>query len=314
VLQKLEKQPFKSLTKTKEILGKSLKNLTSEKEWRVKGKNLLKGKRYLIMGILNVTPDSFSDGGLYFEKGAAIERGLKKIEEGADIVDVGGESTRPGSERIEAKEELARVLPVIEGILKHAPEAVLSVDTYKKCVAEEAIEAGASIVNDISGAKDPEMVTLINERSDIGYVLNHMKGEDPKTMQISPHYEDVLLEVRDFFTSGLTLLNKAAKENRIVLDVGIGFGKRLSDNLKLIKKCSWFETSGCSLMIGVSRKSFLKLLGCGEEPLERESGSLAAIVHPFLSGTRIFRVHNVIETFKFLKTLTSLEEGYIWKI
>lgn len=246
--------------------------------------------RAYVMGILNVTPDSFSDGGIYLENTKAIEHGLQLIEDGADFLDIGGESSRPGAESVSEDEELMRVIPVIEGILKKEPDAVISVDTTKSKVAFEALARGAKLVNDISAfCSDQKMVEVVKQ-FDASVILMHMQGA-PQTMQNNPHYDDVVSEIYDFLVEKVGLAGKNGIKN-IFLDPGIGFGKRVSDNYELIKRLNEFKGIGCPILIGLSKKSFLgKALNLGVD--EREDPTLTAETIAVKNGARIIRTHNV---------------------
>lgn len=245
------------------------------------------------MGILNVTPDSFYDGGSFPEVNMAIERTLQMIEQGADIIDIGGESTRPGSDRISVDEELHRVIPVIEGIIKHNPRAVISIDTYKSQVADEAAERGAAIINDISGLRFDEAMADVARKHDISVIVMHMKGE-PKTMQESPVYGDVVAEVKTFLQERVNF----ARENgiaQIIIDPGIGFGKRIQDNLEILRSLKEFTEIHCPVLIGLSRKSFIgNILNTSVE--DRLEGSLAAAAIAIINGAGIIRTHDILAT------------------
>lgn len=246
------------------------------------------------MGILNVTPDSFSDGGLYLERERAIEHGLKIIAEGADIIDIGGESTRPGSDTTPSEVELERILPVISGIKKQS-DALISVDTTKSEVARAAIEVGADIINDISALRnDPGMLGLAVEKKK-PVILMHMRGT-PKNMQVKPHYDDVLSELYTFFEQRIShSVENGLSREKIIIDPGIGFGKRLQDNLALIRNLSFFRTLDQPILIGISRKSFIgKILGLPTN--DRVEGSIASAVISVLQGAHILRVHDVAAT------------------
>ncbi|MBU1275095.1 MAG: dihydropteroate synthase [Proteobacteria bacterium] len=250
------------------------------------------GPRTLIMGVVNVTPDSFSDGGLFYEEAQAVEQGLALAEAGADILDVGGESTRPGSEPTPANEEMDRVLPVIEALARHC-SAVISVDTYKAQVARAAVEAGAQIINDITSlGGDPDMARTAAQTK-AGLVLMHMKGE-PRTMQADPTYGDVVAEVRDFLAqrAGKALEAGVAPE-AIVLDPGIGFGKTLEHNLALIRNLGYLARLGHPVLLGASRKSFIGALTGRPTPGERLWGSVGVHVLGAALGADIVRVHDV---------------------
>jgi dihydropteroate synthase len=254
--------------------------------------NLLSGPGPVLMGILNVTPDSFSDGGEFFSVEAAVAQAGRMLDEGAHIIDVGGESTRPGSDPVSYKEELHRVIPVIRGILGVHPEVLVSIDTYRASTAEAALDAGAQIVNDVTALGDPKMAALIAERG-CPVVLMHMLGE-PKSMQQDPRYEDVVREVRDFLAlrAERAVAAGVAEEN-IVLDPGIGFGKTLQHNLELLNNLDALVQLGFPVLIGTSRKSFLgKILG-SDDAKSRLFGTVASTVLAYERGATLFRVHDV---------------------
>jgi dihydropteroate synthase len=243
------------------------------------------------MGILNITPDSFSDGGLYLDREKAIDHGLKMAVDGADIIDIGGESTRPGSDPTPAEVELKRILPVISGIKRHT-DALISVDTMKSEVARAAIEEGADIINDISALRnDPEMLGLAVEKN-TPVILMHMK-ENPKTMQVNPRYDDVLSELYTFFEERIgRAVENGLNREKIIIDPGIGFGKRLQDNLTLIRNLHSFQPLDQPILIGISRKLFIgKILGLPST--DRVEGSIASAVISILQGAHILRVHDV---------------------
>ena len=245
----------------------------------------------LLMGILNVTPDSFSDGGLHVEAGAALQRARRLVEEGAGMIDVGGESTRPGAATVPASEETARVIPIIR-LLKSELAVPVSVDTRKAAVARAALEAGADVVNDVSGLRDEEMGRVVAE-SDAGLVLMHMRGT-PATMQQNPTYLDVAAEVRDELGVSLgRALAAGIHATRVVLDPGIGFAKDQGHNLRLLAQLGVLRELGRPLLLGASRKAFIGALLGGVEPTRRAVGTAAACVVGLLAGVRIFRVHDV---------------------
>lgn len=252
-----------------------------------------------IMGVLNVTPDSFSDGGKYVEPRAAVERALQMIEEGADFIDVGGESTRPrggaygeGSDPVEVEEEARRVVPVIEALVKKTSVPV-SVDTYKSAVAQKALDAGACIVNDISGFTFDEAMPEVVSRARASVVMMHIKGT-PKTMQQNPEYANVVEEVAGFLKDAAARAESAGI-TQIIIDPGIGFGKTVAHNLSLIKNTRRFASLGYPVLVGASRKNFIgKILGL--PVTERREGSLAAAVVAATGGAHILRVHDVLET------------------
>ncbi|HEX5630801.1 MAG TPA: dihydropteroate synthase [Acidimicrobiia bacterium] len=245
------------------------------------------------MGVLNVTPDSFSDGGLFLDRKAAIARGLQMWEQGADLVDVGGESTRPGSAAVSAEEESYRVVPVVTALV--AQGVRVSIDTSKAVVAEAALRAGAAVVNDVTALGDPDMAAVVAE-SKCGVVLMHMQGT-PRTMQTDPHYDDVVSEVRDFLVGRLAVAQAAGvPEERVCLDPGIGFGKTLAHNLDLLTSgVAALAATGLPVLVGASRKSFLERILGPTPPAERDGATAAAHVLAIASGASAIRVHSVVE-------------------
>jgi dihydropteroate synthase len=245
------------------------------------------------MGVVNVTPDSFSDGGLFLEADAAVEHGEILAREGADILDVGGESTRPGSEGVSDEEELRRVQPVVERLA--AAGHRVSIDTAKAGVARAALEAGAEIVNDVTAfRRSPDMAGLVAERA-AGCVLMHMLGE-PRTMQEDPRYDDVVSEVKAFLEERLRFaVSEGVPEERVWLDPGIGFGKTVEHNLELLRRLDEIVAIGRPVVIGTSRKSFLGKLTGGRDESERLPGTIATNVIALERGASVFRVHDVAQ-------------------
>jgi dihydropteroate synthase len=246
------------------------------------------------MGVLNITPDSFSDGGKFLKVEDAVKQGIKISEEGADIIDIGGESTRPGSDPATIEEELSRVIPVIE-ILSKEIDVPVSIDTYKSEVAKRALEAGAEMINDISALRfDPEMKEVAAEYQ-VPIVLMHIKGT-PKNMQENPYYENVIKEIIEYLRESIQMANDGGiEEKNIIIDPGIGFGKRLEDNLNILKNLKKFSILNCPILVGPSRKSFIgKILDLSVE--ERLEGSLAALAVAIMNGANIVRVHDVKES------------------
>ncbi|QIJ72880.1 dihydropteroate synthase [Thermosulfuriphilus ammonigenes] len=244
------------------------------------------------MGVVNVTPDSFSDGGKYLQPQSALEQAKRLVAAGADILDIGGESTRPFADPVPLEEELTRVIPAIVLIRQHLPHIPISIDTYKAQVAEAALDAGADIINDISGLRfEPEMISLARER-EVPVVVMHMKGR-PRDMQLSPHYDDVLGEIEAFFKERLeTLTTSGIDLEKIILDPGIGFGKRFEDNLTILRELKRFLRLGRPLLVGPSRKAFIGQI-TGRPPEERDAGTMGAVAWSVLQGAHILRVHNV---------------------
>ena len=255
--------------------------------------DLVSGPGPLLLGILNVTPDSFSDGGDFFDPDAAAARALEMLDEGADVVDVGGESTRPGSDPVSAEEEIRRVVPVVREILARRPGVMISVDTYRAETAEAALEAGARIVNDVTALRgDPRMAAVVaGARCPV--ILMHMKGE-PKTMQAHPRYGDVVREVRDFLAARAEHAVAAGVEpGNVIVDPGIGFGKTPEHNLALLRKLDAIAALGFPVLVGASRKRFLGTITGVEKARDRVSGTLAANVLAREKGASLFRVHDV---------------------
>jgi dihydropteroate synthase len=273
----------------------------------VRGRRFSLGPRTWLMGIVNVTPDSFSDGGAFFDTDRAVARGLELACAGADILDIGGESTRPGSLPVPAEEELRRVLPVVKA-LKKKTGVLLSVDTTKASVARAVLEAGADIINDVSGLRfDPAMASVIAP-SGAGVILMHMKGT-PRTMQKSPHYADLLGEVRAFLRERVLEAGEAGiASDRVVIDPGIGFGKTAAHNLALINRLADLEAIGRPICVGLSRKAFIgRILGL--PPEERLEGTIAAAVLAVSHGARILRVHDVGAVAKAIRVAVAVLSG-----
>jgi dihydropteroate synthase len=246
------------------------------------------------MGIINVTPDSFSDGGEAFVPDDAIKRGLTMIEQGAHILDVGGESTRPGADVVSQDEEKARIEPVVRALAQTG--IVVSIDTRHASVMEAAIDAGATIVNDVTALQGDTRSLDVVAGTGVSLVLMHMQG-DPQTMQADPHYHDVVADVRDYLESRVMECEAAGMErHQIAIDPGIGFGKTTEHNLVLMKHLSEFTGRGCPVMLGVSRKSFIARISDNEPPKQRLAGSLAAGLAGLVNGVSILRVHDVAET------------------
>jgi dihydropteroate synthase len=252
------------------------------------------------MGILNVTPDSFSDGGKYVDAKIAIDHALEMIDNGADIIDIGGESTRPGSEPVSKNDECNRIIPVIESIKKNNSEILISVDTYKSYVAKRAVDAGADLVNDISGLTfDPNMLSYLSGKG-IPVILMHINGR-PKTMQNNPVYDDLIKDIRNFFLKQCNIAKEnGIKKNHIILDPGIGFGKSFEHNFTVIRRLNEICDLGYPVMIGPSRKAFIgDTLGL---PLnERIEGTLATVVAGIMNGAKIVRVHDIKEVKRAVK-------------
>ena len=261
-------------------------------------------KPFVIMGIVNVTPDSFFDGGKYFPVSQAVDRACRLADHGADIIDIGGQSTRPGALLIDAHEECRRIVPVIDAVAKKVA-APISVDTVSAKTASSAFDAGASIVNDISAGRLDDAMPQFAAEHGCPVVLMHSR-ETPSTMQDNPMYDDVVAEVKkELLHSADRFLSAGVAHGNVIIDPGIGFAKRFEDSMTLLAHCDEFVATGYPVCLGTSRKSFVgRLLGKGPE--DRLFGSLASIVPAFRAGVKIFRVHDVEETFQFLTVLHAL--------
>lgn len=259
-----------------------------------------------VMGILNVTPDSFSDGGLLFDKTHAVEACLRMVDEGADIIDIGGESTRPGSDPVPFDEELRRTLPVIES-LSSKVKVPISIDTYKADIARRALDAGASIVNDISGLTyDPEMPAVI-ARYNVPVVIMHIKGS-PKNMQKNPSYNALIPEILEYFRSRIAFAVKSGiPEDRIIIDPGIGFGKTFDHNLEILHNLHKFTTLGRPVLIGPSRKAFIGKILDDAPATDRIEGTSAAVAISIMQGANIVRVHDVKEMARVAKVADAIK-------
>ena len=286
--------------------GRGLKELNQRKGYLLEiGQRVLDlSSRTHLMGVLNVTPDSFSDGGKFFKLEEAIKQGLKLAEEGADMIDVGGESTRPGSEPVTIQEELHRVIPVIEELTKLI-QVPISIDTYKSRVAKEALDSGASMVNDISGLRFDQGMKKVIAEYDVPVVLMHVQGT-PKNMQENPKYENLFEDIKSYLNQSISMAEEAGiGEDKIIIDPGIGFGKTLDDNLRILKNLVEFKSLGKPVMIGVSRKSFIgKILDLPTD--ERLEGSLASMAIAIMNGANILRVHDVKESKRVAKLVDAI--------
>lgn len=259
-----------------------------------------------IMGILNITPDSFSDGGLHFDRSIAIEQGIRMVSDGADILDIGGESTRPGSEPVSLEEELRRTIPVIEALAKKVAVPI-SIDTYKAEVARQALAAGASIVNDISGLRfDPDMPKVIAHYK-VPVVIMHIKGR-PREMQQNPQYEALIPEIMDYFRISIRLAKKfGISDELMILDPGIGFGKTFDHNLEILNNLEQFALLEKPLLVGSSRKAFLGRILGDAAASDRLEGTAAAVAVSIMKGANIIRVHDVKEMAKVAKVIDAIK-------
>ena len=282
--------------------------LFTKTRWKFKGGDYELDSNFLIVGVLNLTPDSFYDGGKYKTLSAAMTQAKKMVEEGADIIDVGGESTRPGAEEIPAELQITRISETVKKLVEEG--IIVSVDTRKKEVAEKMLDIGAKIINDVSGLGDVSMPNIV-ARYGAGLVVMHIKGT-PKTMQENPNYVDTVHEVKESLRKRTELaVNAGINPSSIIIDPGIGFGKRAEDNLKLISETEKFLDLGFGIMLGISRKSFLGAVNAGEKPAERLAGTLAMTALAYERGARIFRTHDTGETKKALfaaKALINIEK------
>lgn len=258
-----------------------------------------------IMGVLNVTPDSFSDGGEFNAKESAVKRAGEMIQQGADVIDIGGESTRPGSDPVSNDEEIRRTIPVVREIINTYPNALVSIDTTKFEVALKAVDAGAHFVNDVSGLeKEPRFADLCSDTG-AAYICMHSRGE-PKTMQDDPRYENVLDEIKRYFEEKLEILDKSGVQN-VILDPGIGFGKTLEHNLKIIAHPDLFSTLNCPILIGASRKSMIGQILDERSVDGRLAGTIAVHYHGLINGASIIRVHDVQEASDSIKIFNAVK-------
>ena len=279
----------------KRKIYKDLKKITAKREF-------LRNKKHMLMGVLNMTPDSFSDGGKFNSAQKALNRIKDLSRAGADIIDIGGESTRPGSKIISQKNELSRVKEIIQKFKKKFPNILLSVDTRKSLIMEFSLKYNMDIINDVSCFKfDPKSFELIKNQK-LWKIIHHMQGT-PQTMQINPKYNHVLLDIYDFFENEI---KKFKSQKKIILDPGIGFGKNLKHNLMILNKISLFHSLGFPILIGTSRKRFINQISGKYDTKERIGGTLSSIIYSFSQGIKIFRVHNVGEVKQGLLIFESL--------
>ncbi|WP_337865559.1 dihydropteroate synthase [Ignavibacterium sp.] len=297
----LELKIVKSNLLLEEILVK-INNYFNTPQFLIGEKIFSFDKPYL-MGIVNVTPDSFSDGGKYFSEDSAVAHAIEMIDDGVDIIDVGGESSRPGSEPVSAEEEMNRVIPVIKKILDNKPEAIISVDTYKSSVAKAALETGAKIINDISGFSFDPGIADVCAQYNATAILMHIKGT-PKTMQLNPAYDEIISEIYDFLKKQIDYAQSRGV-TKIIIDPGIGFGKTVEDNFTIHKRLKDFKSLGCPLLIGVSRKSLIgKTLNLEVDQRDLPTAALEAVA--ILNSARIIRTHNVKNGKQIIKLLSEI--------
>ena len=266
-------------------------------------------RRTHVMGVINVTPDSFSDGGQFFEKERAIEQALQLASDGADLIDIGGESTRPYSKGISADEEMSRVIPVIEALKKELGVPI-SIDTLKAQVAREALRWGASMVNDISALRfDPEMASVVAETG-VPVILMHMKGT-PADMQVNPTYDDVAAEIIGFLRKAMDqAVSRGVRRDRIIVDPGIGFGKTADHNLEIIRGLGRFQCLEAPILVGSSRKAFIGRI-LEKKAHERDTGTMATVAAAVMNGAHLVRVHNVKQAVETVKVIDAIKRGRV---
>ncbi len=294
-----------------------IKNLSKEKKTVIKSdlEKIISNRKSIsnikfdqpkIMGVLNVTPDSFSDGGLFLKENEAYDQAKKMINGGAAIIDVGGESTRPGSKTINENKEWKRIEKIIIKLKKNFSKIPISLDTRKSYVMKKGINFGINIVNDVSGLNfDKKSFNVINSNK-IPFILHHMQG-NPDTMQKNPKYDDVLLDIYDFFEKKINFcIKKNYSKNLIIIDPGIGFGKNINHNLRIMSKISTFHSLGCPILIGTSRKRFIEHIVTKFDTQDRTGGTLASVLYGLSQGVQLFRVHNVKEIYQGILVFNKL--------
>ncbi len=303
---KLANQPF-SLSKA---VTQMLNIVRNELNWTVRGKNILKNRKFLIMGILNITPDSFFDGGKYTEPEKALKFAEQMIMEGADIIDIGGESTRPYSEKIDINEEMKRIIPIVKSIRKKFPKILISVDTNKSEVANAVLHEGVDIINDISGFTFDTNMAKTLKTFNASAVIMHIKGI-PKNMQTNLEYNDLMIEITDFLNDSINIaINAGINEQTIIVDPGIGFGKSIDDNFSIIENIDFLKTLKRPIMIGTSNKSFIGNT-LNENIENRLEGTIASNVAAYIKGVSVFRVHHVKEHIRALNIAERIKDAYI---
>ena len=286
------------VTEVKNLDKETLSSIKTDlKKIVSKRKNIcgIKFNRPQIMGVLNITPDSFSDGGLYFDESQAYDQANLMMKDGATIIDVGGESTRPGSKTVNGKDEWGRIKNTIIKLKKNFSRKILSLDTRKSYVMKKGIECGVDIINDVSGLNFDKKSFNIIKSKNTPFILHHMQGT-PNTMQKNPKYDDALLDIYDFFENKINFcVKKKFKRELIIIDPGIGFGKNLKHNLRIMSKISTFHSLGCPILIGTSRKRFIEHIVTKFDTPDRTGGTLASVLYGLLQGVQLFRVHDVKE-------------------
>lgn len=283
-------------------------NKRTHYDWKCRSRSLALGERTLVMGILNVTPDSFSDGGDFMDPDTAVAHALEMVAQGADIIDIGGESTRPGATPVSEADEIRRTVPII-GRIREQSDIPLSIDTMKAGVAAEAIAAGADIINDVSALEADARMAEVAAQTRAGVVLMHMQGT-PGTMQDHPVYQDVVAEVCDYLRSRIDFaVQHGVARDHIVIDPGIGFGKNQEHNLALLRELPALATLPVPLLVGASRKRFIGRITGREHPEERRAGSLGAAAWAAANGAHILRVHDVLDTCDVCRMLDTFISG-----
>jgi dihydropteroate synthase len=283
--------------------------IVDDAAWRCRDHTFPLGVRTLVMGIVNVTPDSFSDGGMLSTTEEAVAHGVQLAADGADILDIGGESTRPGADAVPLDQELARVVPVVTGLAEAAPTHVaLSVDTRRPDVARAALDAGASIVNDVTAGRDPAMFDAVRAAG-AGLVLMHMLG-DPATMQDDPRYDDVVADVRDFLAARIgAAVAAGVPRDHVCVDPGLGFGKTLEHNLALLRAIATFEQLRTPVLVGASRKRFIGELTGVEDPIDRVEGTAGTVAWCAANGVDVVRVHDVLAMARVVRVVDAIARG-----
>jgi dihydropteroate synthase len=283
--------------------------IVDDAAWRCRDHTFPLGVRTLVMGIVNVTPDSFSDGGMLSTTEEAVAHGVQLAADGADILDIGGESTRPGADAVPLDQELARVVPVVTGLAEAAPTHVaLSVDTRRPDVARAALDAGASIVNDVTAGRDPAMFDAVRATG-AGLVLMHMLG-DPATMQDDPRYDDVVADVRDFLAARIgAAVAAGVPRDHVCVDPGLGFGKTLEHNLALLRAIAAFEQLRTPVLVGASRKRFIGELTGVEDPIDRVEGTAGTVAWCAANGVDVVRVHDVLAMARVVRVVDAIARG-----
>jgi dihydropteroate synthase len=283
--------------------------IVDDAAWRCRDHTFPLGVRTLVMGIVNVTPDSFSDGGMLSTTEEAVAHGVQLAADGADILDIGGESTRPGADAVPLDQELARVVPVVTGLAEAAPTHVaLSVDTRRPDVARAALDAGASIVHDVTAGRDPAMFDAVRAAG-AGLVLMHMLG-DPATMQDDPRYDDVVADVRDFLAARIgAAVAAGVPRDHVCVDPGLGFGKTLEHNLALLRAIAAFEQLRTPVLVGASRKRFIGELTGVEDPIDRVEGTAGTVAWCAANGVDVVRVHDVLAMARVVRVVDAIARG-----